>query len=172
MAHNFQDYDSYFILQYLHEQGVKYNVIMRQAKVLSLEVELFNIRFVDSLNFIPMKLVNFHKKQNDNYIGPIPPAPYYNPNRMNPKDRETFMAWHQGMRDIVNTFSISKKRLSRTVVPTLIFPNGVVWSFTNCFTTSPTSICSGCSPSPRPAISCIAPITSPKIRSPSFAMGV
>ena len=51
MAHNFQGYDSYFILQYLREQGVKYDVIMRGAKVLSLTVEMFNIRFIDSLNF-------------------------------------------------------------------------------------------------------------------------
>ena len=48
MAHNFQGYDSYFILQYLRKQGVKYNVIMRGAKVLSLKVELFDIRFIDS----------------------------------------------------------------------------------------------------------------------------
>ena len=61
MAHNFQGYDSYFILQYLREHGVKYNVIMRGAKVLSLTVDMFNIRFVDSLNFIPMKLANFPK---------------------------------------------------------------------------------------------------------------
>ena len=98
MAHNFQRYHSYFILQYPREQGVKYNVIMRGAKVLSLTVELFDIRFIDSLNFIPMKLVNsrkrsvsknstksyfphlFNKKENENYVGPIPPAPYYNPN--------------------------------------------------------------------------------------------
>ena len=31
MAHNFQSYDSYFILQYLREQGVKYDVIMRDV---------------------------------------------------------------------------------------------------------------------------------------------
>ena len=36
----------------------------------------------------------FNKKENESYIGPIPPAPYYKPNGMNPKDRETFMAWH------------------------------------------------------------------------------
>ena len=108
-AHNFQGYDSYFILQYPREQGVKYNVIMRGAKVLSLTVELFDIRFIDSLNFTPMKLANsrkrsvsknstkgyfphlFNKKDNENYVGPIPPAPYYNPNGMNPKDKETFM---------------------------------------------------------------------------------
>ena len=61
MAHNFQGYDSYFILQYLREQGVKYDVIMRGAKVLSLAVEMFNIRFIDSLNFFPMKLANLPK---------------------------------------------------------------------------------------------------------------
>ena len=61
MAHNFQGYDSYFVLQYLREHGVKYDVIMRGAKVLSLTVDMFNIRFVDSLNFIPMKLANFPK---------------------------------------------------------------------------------------------------------------
>ena len=112
MAHNFQGYDSYFVLQYLREHGVKYDVIMRGAKVISLTVDMFNIRFVDSLNFIPMKLANFpktfgieelakgyfphlfNKKENESCVGPIPPAPYYNPNGMNPKDRETFMAWH------------------------------------------------------------------------------
>ena len=61
MAHNFQGYDSYFVLQYLREHGVKYDVIMRGAKVLSLTVDMFNIRFVDSLNFSPMKLANFPK---------------------------------------------------------------------------------------------------------------
>ncbi len=54
MAHNFQGYDSYFILQYLRENGVKYDVIMRGAKVLSLSVDMFKIKFIDSLNFIPM----------------------------------------------------------------------------------------------------------------------
>ena len=29
MVHNFQGYDSYFVLQYLREQGVKYDVITR-----------------------------------------------------------------------------------------------------------------------------------------------
>ena len=34
---------------------------MRGAKVLSLVVEMFNIRFIDSLNFFPMKLANLPK---------------------------------------------------------------------------------------------------------------
>ena len=53
MAHNFQGYDSYFILQYLRQNGVKYDVIMRGAKVLTLSVPMFKIKFIDSLSFIP-----------------------------------------------------------------------------------------------------------------------
>ena len=87
-------------------------MIMCGAKVLSLKVELVDIRFIDSLNFLPMKLASlpktfgieelakgyfphfFNKKENENYVGPIPPVIYYNPDGMNPKDREAFMAWH------------------------------------------------------------------------------
>ena len=77
---------------------------MRGAKVLSLFVDMFNIKFIDSLNFIPMRLANFPKtfgkeelakgyfphlfntKENEfeTYIGTIPPTPYYNPNGMSP----------------------------------------------------------------------------------------
>ena len=127
MAHNFQGYDSYFILQYLREQGVKYDVIMRGAKVLSLTVEMFDIRFIDSLNFFPMKLANlpktfgieelakghfphlFNKKENENYVGPIPPAPYYNPNGMNPKDKEAFMIWPASKRESNYVFNFREE---------------------------------------------------------------
>ena len=44
----------------------------------------------------------------------------------------------------------------------------VAWNFAICFTTSPASIRLGRLPSPRPAISCIAPTTFPKIRLASF----
>ena len=127
MAHNFQGYDSYFILQYLREHGVKYDVIMHGAKVLSLTVDMFNIRFVDSLNFIPMKLANFPKtfgieelakghfpdlfnrKEKENYVGPIPPAPYYNPNGMNPKDKEAFMTWHTTKKESNYVFNFQEE---------------------------------------------------------------
>jgi hypothetical protein len=81
---------------------------MRGAKVLSLSVDMFKIRFIDSLNFIPMRLADFpktfgieelakgyflhlfNKKENENYVGPIPPTPYYNPNGMSPAAKESF----------------------------------------------------------------------------------
>ena len=127
MAHNFHGYDSYFILQYLRKKGVKYNVIMRGAKVLSLNVELFNIRFIDSLNFLPMKLASlpktfgieelakgyfphfFNKKENEDYVGPIPPVTYYNPDGMNRKDREALMAWHATKKESNYVFNFKEE---------------------------------------------------------------
>ena len=127
MAHNFQGYDSYFILQYLRDNGVKYHVIMRGAKVLSLSVDMFNIKFIHSLNFIPMKLANFpktfgmeelvkgyfphlfNKKENKTYMGPIPPTPYFNPNGTSPCDREKFMERHNGMRNSNYVFNFPEE---------------------------------------------------------------
>ena len=127
MAHNFQGYDSYFVLQYLREQGVMYDVIMRGGKTLSLEVPMLNIKFIDSLNFIPMRLANFPKtfgieelekgyfphlfnrKENENYVGPIPPTPYYSPNGMSPKDKEAFMAWHASKKESPYVFNFNEE---------------------------------------------------------------
>ena len=127
MAHNIQDYDSYFILQYLREQGVMYEVIMRGGKTLSLEVSMLNIKFIDSLNFIPMKLANFPKtfgieelakgyfphlfnrKESENYVGPIPPTAYYSPNGMSAKDRESFLAWHASKKESNYVFNFKVK---------------------------------------------------------------
>ena len=113
VAHNFQGYDSYFILQYLRENGVKYDIIMRGAKVLSLSVPIFNIKFIDSLSFIPMRLADFPKtfglnelakgffphlfnrKENENYVGPLPPTPFYHPDGMSPEEKEKFLEWHK-----------------------------------------------------------------------------
>ena len=66
------------------------------------------------------------------------------------------------------TCSIFSKKSSRIVFRTSIFFAGVVWSFAICFTMLLILICLQRSPSPRPVISCIAPITFPKIRLPSF----
>ena len=51
----------------------------------------------------------FNKKENENYIGPIPPTPYYSPNGMSPKDSEAFMVWHQGMRDRNYVFNFQEE---------------------------------------------------------------
>ena len=117
VAHNFQGYDKYFIQNYLNKNGIKYEVILNGAKILSMTVLMFNIKFIDSLNFIPMGLAKFpqtfgmtelckgyfphkfNKEENQNYIGPIPPEDDYSPNTMKPKDREAFLVWYKEQRD-------------------------------------------------------------------------
>jgi hypothetical protein len=130
MAHNFQGYDSYFILQYLRQNGVKYDVIMRGAKVITLSVPMFKIKFIDSLSFIPMKLANFpktfgltelakgyfphlfNKKENEHYIGPLPPSPYYHPDGMSPDEREKFLKWHQELKGNNYVFDFQQEILN------------------------------------------------------------
>ena len=113
VAHNFQGYDGYFIQNYLNENAVKYEIILRGAKILSLTVPMFNIKFIDSLNFIPMSLAKFpktfgktelckgyfphlfNKEENQDYVGPIPHQKEYAPTTMKPEAREAFLAWHK-----------------------------------------------------------------------------
>ena len=113
VAHNFQGYDGYFIQNYLNKNAIKYEVILRGAKILSMTIPMFNIKFIDSLNFIPMSLSQFpktfgktelckgyfphlfNKEENQNYIGPIPDVSEYSPNTMKPEAREVFLAWHK-----------------------------------------------------------------------------
>ena len=113
IAHNFQGYDSYFIIKFLNENAIHYEVIYRGAKTLTITIPMFNIKFIDSLNFIPMSLAKFpktfgqdelckgyfphlfNKDKNQNYVGPIPCQNDYGVNFMKPAEREAFIAWHQ-----------------------------------------------------------------------------
>ena len=69
IAHNFQGYDSYFILNHLNQHAIPYDVIYNGAKCMTLTTKtkekrtLFaiEITFIDSLNFIPMALARFPK---------------------------------------------------------------------------------------------------------------
>ena len=113
IAHNFQGYDSYFIINFLNENAIHYEIIYRGAKCLSMTIPMLNIKFIDSLNFIPMGLAKFpktfaqpelckgyfphlfNKDENQNYVGPIPCQDDYGVNFMKPAEREAFIAWHQ-----------------------------------------------------------------------------
>ena len=121
IAHNFQGYDSYPILKQLNQEAIPYDVIYNGAKCVTLTTKtkekrkLFaiEIKFIDSLNFIPMALARFpktfgqdelckgyfphffNKDENQAYVGPIPCQDDYGVNYMKPEAREKFMAWHQ-----------------------------------------------------------------------------
>ena len=130
MAHNFQGYDGYFIQQYLHENGVIPDVIMCGAKILSMYVPMLKIKFIDSLSFIPMRLADFpktfgltelvkgyfphlfNKRENRDYVGPLPPSPYYYPDGMSFPDREKFMEWHSKLRADNYVFNFQEEILT------------------------------------------------------------
>ena len=117
MAHNFQGYDSYPILKFLNENAIEYDVVYNGSKCVTLATEnkktQFRIKFIDSLNFIPMALAKFpktfaqpelckgyfphffNKDENQDYVGPIPCQDDYGVNFMKPAAREAFMTWHQ-----------------------------------------------------------------------------
>ena len=113
IAHNFQGYDSYFIIKHLNENAIPYKILYRGAKCLSMTIPMLEIKFIDSLNFIPMGLSKFpktfaqpelckgyfphlfNKDANQDYVGPIPCQDDYGVNFMKPAEREAFMTWHQ-----------------------------------------------------------------------------
>ena len=121
IAHNFQGYDSYFILNQLNQEAIPYDVIYNGAKCMTLTTKrrerrtLFatEIKFIDSINFIPMALARFpktfgqdelckgyfphyfNKDENQEYVGPIPCQDDYGANYMKPEAREKFLTWHQ-----------------------------------------------------------------------------
>ena len=120
IAHNFQGYDSYPIIKFLNQNAVPCEAIYNGAKCVTLKVKTkekhrfgIRIKFIDSLNFIPMALAKFpktfgqdelckgyfphffNKDENQDYVGPIPCQDDYGVNYMKPEAREKFMTWHQ-----------------------------------------------------------------------------
>ena len=120
MAHNFQGYDSYPIIKFLNENAIGCDPTYNGAKCVSLKTKVkgkhqfgIKIKFMDSLNFIPMALAKFpktfaqpelckgyfphffNKDENQDYVGPIPCQDDYGVNFMKPEAREAFMTWHQ-----------------------------------------------------------------------------
>ena len=112
VAHNFKGYDSYFIQDYLNKQCIQFELICTGAKIMSLTVPMYDIKFIDSYNFIPMALARFpetfdrnelrkgyfphmfNRDDKQDYVGPIPEAHYYLPNTMKPEARQEFLQWH------------------------------------------------------------------------------
>ena len=137
IAHNFQGYDSYPILKQLNQNAIPYDVIYNGAKCVTLTTKTkekrtwfqIEIKFIDSLNFIPMALAKFpktfgqdelckgyfphffNKDENQEYVGPIPCQDDYGVNYMKPEAREKFMTWHQEQVENNYVFDFQKEIL-------------------------------------------------------------
>ena len=125
ICHNFKGFDSYPIVQYLHENAILPEVITTGTKYMSIYVPVCNIRLIDSLNFIPISLADMHEsfgetevvkgyfphlfnhKENQHVIYPhLPDLSFYTPDNMKRVFRATFLAWYDENKN--KTFNISK----------------------------------------------------------------
>lgn len=111
LAHNAQSYDLYLIMEFIHATGIKPELIQNGKKILCLHAH--GIKFIDSLNYFATSLAKlpdifgltelhkgffphlFSTAENQNYVGPMPLAAYYDPDGMKPDKREEFYTWYQ-----------------------------------------------------------------------------
>ena len=137
IAHNFQGYDSYFIVKHLDQEAIPYDVIYNGAKCMTLTTKrkgkkqfAVEIKFIDSLNFIPMPLAKFpktfgldelckgyfphyfNKDENQEYVGPLPCQDDYGANTMKPEAREKFLTWYQEQVENNYVFDFQKEILA------------------------------------------------------------
>lgn len=123
-------YDGYFLLEYLMANSIVPKVIFAGSKIMYLHVERgLNIRILDSLNFLPMKLAAmpkafglhemkkgyfphfFNTKSNFNYIGSYPAARFYGSDTMSTKEQQDFLTWHNEKVESNETFDFAREIL-------------------------------------------------------------
>lgn len=133
IAHNLQSYDGYFVINELYRDGKEVRQIRNGAKLL--EIEHFDIRFIDSLNFFTMPLKNFpstfglsyqdengeelfyakgyfphlfNSKDNQEYVGPLPAKKFYMPQTMGIDDLKTFETWYKEQTEADTVFDFQR----------------------------------------------------------------
>ncbi|XP_040190087.1 uncharacterized protein LOC120921636 [Rana temporaria] len=112
IAHNAGRYDSYFILSQLIKEKMKVQVVNQGGRLLGVTLPDLNIRFIDSLNFLPMKLSKlpqamgfsgskgffphfFNTESNQNYVGAMPGLEHYGMDNMMPGEKAELSAWYE-----------------------------------------------------------------------------
>ena len=129
IAHNFQGYDGYFIIQEYYGDNRIVEQLRNGCKLL--EIKHDRIRFIDSMSFFQMPLSAFPKTfgltelckgyfphkfnvpgdEYQNYVGILPSRDYYMPETMSLEGRQAFENWHQEQRDQGVVFNFQKELL-------------------------------------------------------------
>ncbi|KXJ19736.1 putative DNA polymerase [Exaiptasia diaphana] len=116
MAHNFKGYDSYFLLEYLCELSERPKVVFRGCKLLYMYYKPLDMKFKDSLNFLPMALRRFSKTfgleeekghfphffnrpENQDYKGAMPPLADYGIATMGAEEAHALTVWWESRRN-------------------------------------------------------------------------
>ena len=138
IAHYGKGYDFQFIVAWLIEHGVKPNIIQNGEKIMLVEVKKdYNIRFVDSLSFIPIPLREFPKTfgldelakgyfphyfnndENQNYIGKYPDKSYYGYSEFNKADKINFDIWYESVKNTEFNFRLEMDKYCNSDVDIL-----------------------------------------------------
>lgn len=140
VAHNAKSFDLYPILETLidYHSILPDKIIYSGSKVMYMHVaRQLNLTFLDSLNFLPMKLAKipdafglqelckgyfphfFNTKANQNYVGPFPALEYYGYEMMSSKDRKLLSDWHRQQSGKVFNFQDEILRYCRSDVDIL-----------------------------------------------------
>ena len=127
IAHNAQGYDLHLMIDYIHTMGKKPVMIQNGQKILSLECA--GVKFIDSLNFLPMALSKlpkafglkelkkgffphlFNIPANQMYRGAMPDKSFYDPDGMNEGMKAEFDEWY----DSQTVFDFQKDLVSYCV---------------------------------------------------------
>ncbi|XP_043272012.1 uncharacterized protein [Venturia canescens] len=131
IAHNADGFDAQFILRYFIEEKKTQlpSLIMNGTKIITMRVG--KLVFLDSLNYFHMPLSAlpksfglktalakgsfphlFNRPENQNYIGPMPPAADYSPDTMRPEERERFFAWYNELKNASYVFNFSNELIT------------------------------------------------------------
>ena len=127
IAHNLRGYDGTLFCEYFYRQCLLPNLILNGAKIMSMELTEAEIKFRDSLNFLPMPLKAlpktfgltelkkgyfphfFNRKENQHYVGPLPPFENYDPDGISTKERQEFPRWYEELTDAEYVFDFEKE---------------------------------------------------------------
>ena len=110
IAHNAQAYDLYLIMEYVHDNGMKPEIIQNGKKILCMQT--CAMKFIDSLNYFNTSLAKlpqifglnelhkgyfphlFSTKENQGYKGPMPDVKFYDPDGMKYEKQQEFLLWY------------------------------------------------------------------------------
>ena len=127
IAHNSRSYDSYFLCGYFYKEFLLPKLILNGAKIVSMELEAAEIKFRDSLNFLPMPLKAlpktfgltelkkgyfphfFNRKDTQHYVGPLPRVEDYGPDSMSTKERKELLVWYEELKSTNYVFDFEKE---------------------------------------------------------------
>ncbi|XP_029975791.1 uncharacterized protein LOC115408984 [Salarias fasciatus] len=115
IAHNSKGFDSYLIVNTMVKLGIEPSLIMMGGKILKLSESDYNLKFIDSLSFLSMRLSDMPKAMGFEdqskgffphkfssagslkYTGPYPPPTDYGFERMSCPEQVKFQGWYDSV---------------------------------------------------------------------------